>query len=263
MTSYFDRLGLTPQERRLVVFVAAVVFLVLNLWLVWPRFKDWGQVNAEMAGARQKIETYQAEIAHTGEYERKLKALEGEGSSVLPDEAANALQGRIQTQAALSQLTTTGINPVGTAPGREAQVNEFFEERAMRVGFLSGDAELVDFMVSIGSGDSMIRVRDVDVRPDASGSKLQGNMTLVASFRRKQEAKAVAPPKTAPTKAASLKADGAKSTPATSKAQGGAINQPANAKTPAMATNRPPVNKTVSTNKTPAGKLEKLRPTPK
>jgi hypothetical protein len=196
MSSYFDRLGLTPQERRLVVFVAAVVFVVVNLWLVWPRFKDWGIVTSEMKAAAGKIQTYQAEISRQAEYERKLKALEGAGASVQSDEAFNLLQNKIQTQASLSQLTTTGINPVGTGAAKDSPINEFFEERAMRVGFIAGDAELVDFLVSIGSGDSMIRARDIDLKPDASQTKLQGNITLVASFQKRRETK-VAPAKPA------------------------------------------------------------------
>lgn len=228
MSSYFDRLGLTPQERRLVVFVAAVVFVVINLWLVWPRFKDWGLVTTEMKTAETKIQSYQAEISRKGEYERKLKLLEGSGASVQPDEAFNLLQNKIQTQAALSQLTTTGINPVGTGAGKDSPVNEFFEERAMRVGFIAGDAELVDFLVSIGSGDSMIRARDIDLKPDASQTKLQGNITLVASFQKRREVKpALAKPATVPT-----------STPKPAAAKPAGTPPPATTKS-AISTNKP------------------------
>ena len=40
MTSYLDRLNLRPFEKRLVVGVGAVLFVVLNAWFVFPHFSD-------------------------------------------------------------------------------------------------------------------------------------------------------------------------------------------------------------------------------
>ena len=44
MTSPLDRLNLRPFEKRLVVVVAVVVFLVINAWIVFPHFSDLGKV---------------------------------------------------------------------------------------------------------------------------------------------------------------------------------------------------------------------------
>ena len=55
MTTLLDRLNLRPQERRLVVMAAAVLFLVLQFWLVWPHFKEWGQTKAAMGMSRIAI----------------------------------------------------------------------------------------------------------------------------------------------------------------------------------------------------------------
>ena len=49
--SIFDKLNLRPQERRLVVIVGLIIFVLLNMWFVWPYFDDWGRVRGEIARA--------------------------------------------------------------------------------------------------------------------------------------------------------------------------------------------------------------------
>ena len=44
--SLFDKLNLRPNERRLVIIVLIVVFIILNFIFVWPRFGDWGKIKA-------------------------------------------------------------------------------------------------------------------------------------------------------------------------------------------------------------------------
>lgn len=39
MNEYFSRLN--PSERRFVVVVALLFFIVVNLFWVWPHFSDW------------------------------------------------------------------------------------------------------------------------------------------------------------------------------------------------------------------------------
>lgn len=39
-TSVIEQLNLSPQERRIVVIIAVIVFVVLNFLLVWPHFND-------------------------------------------------------------------------------------------------------------------------------------------------------------------------------------------------------------------------------
>ena len=42
MKKYFAHLR--PLERRLAVGVAVILILVLNWWLIWPHFSDWGNL---------------------------------------------------------------------------------------------------------------------------------------------------------------------------------------------------------------------------
>ena len=62
MTSYLDRLNLRPFEKRLVVGVGAVLFVVLNAWFVVPHFSDLGDARRRRAEALKKLERWQTEI---------------------------------------------------------------------------------------------------------------------------------------------------------------------------------------------------------
>jgi hypothetical protein len=42
----------------------------------------------------------------------------------------------------------------------------------------------VDFLYKLGSGASMIRVRDLELQPDAPHQHLNGNIRLVASYQK-------------------------------------------------------------------------------
>ena len=83
MTTLLDRLNLRPQERRLVVMAAAVLFLVLQFWLVWPHFKEWGQTKAAMDKAEKTLLTYRTVLAQTNEYRAKLEKLESQSNTGL------------------------------------------------------------------------------------------------------------------------------------------------------------------------------------
>ena len=48
-------MNLRPQERRLVVFVGIVFFVVLNIWLVWPHFGDWTKVSMDRERALRTL----------------------------------------------------------------------------------------------------------------------------------------------------------------------------------------------------------------
>ena len=67
MSSFLDKLNLGPQERRLVVVSAAVMFVVLQLWLVWPHFGDLNRIRQQKQSAERTLERYQTELARTGE----------------------------------------------------------------------------------------------------------------------------------------------------------------------------------------------------
>ena len=183
-------MNLQPQERRLVLGGLVIVALVLNYWLIWPYFKEWSKVGAELGKAESRKTVYLAEIGRKATYERQLKEVEKAGAGgVLEEEQANRVQSTIYTQAATHGVTVTRLTPGRTL----GQTNVFFDEIAMTVEIVAGEPELVSFLHALGAGDSMIRVRDLArLRLDPTQTKLQSTLTLVASFQKKP--KAVAPP---------------------------------------------------------------------
>jgi hypothetical protein len=190
MSTFLDKLNLRPQERRLVVMGSAVLFIVLQFWLVWPHFKDWGQVRGGLEQAKKRLADYRKEIARTNEYQLRLEQLEREDTSILVEERAqpNFLINQILAQAGRSKLNSGNINHV--PPARTARTNVFFEEQTISLGVNPTDDEaLIDFLVAMGSSELMIRVKELDLRPDPNGYKLMGSMKLVASFQKNSATK--------------------------------------------------------------------------
>jgi len=193
MKSAFDRLNLRPFERRLVVGVATVVFVVLNLVFVWPHFNDRTKALQDLEAARDRLAKYEKEITGAAEFQRKVRAIESEAEPVPPEE--QGLQFSLTIQ---EHVNRSGVNFMGNS--RETtRTNQFFLERSQTVNLMSTEQQLVDFLYNIGAVGSMIRARDLSLRPDASRQKLSGNIKLVASYQKKT------PPKPAPAPVAAKK----------------------------------------------------------
>src|ERR1051326_1298819 len=171
MRSVMDKLNLRPQERRWVVMAAAVLFLVLQFWLVWPHFKDWGETKAALKSATDSLEKYRSVVGHAEEYRRRLESLEGQNAGLLTQEQAGTLLiQRIGTQARESKVNYSRINVL---PRAAARPNEFFEEQTLDFGINpTGDKELIDFLVTISNSDLMVRVKELNLSPDQGGFKL-------------------------------------------------------------------------------------------
>ena len=204
MKTLLDKLNLRPQERRLVVMAVAVLAVVLHFWFVQPYFREWGQVKSELDKTRRTLKTYQAEIARTNEYEAKRLKLEIQGSSLPAEQQVqpSILSDKILEVAKQSGLNAGNMTPLGRS--RIAKTNEFFEEQAINLTVNpSSPQELVDFLYAIGSGDLLVRVKELSVSPDGSQTKLSGSMKLVASFQKKTPT-ALAPLKPGAAKPAAL-----------------------------------------------------------
>jgi type II secretory pathway component PulM len=189
MTSYLDRLNLRPFEKRLVVGVGAVLFVVLNAWFVVPHFSDLSEAKKRRADAIERMKRWQAEIDQKAKYELGISKLVREGQEVQAEDQVNQFARAIQEQQAKSGV---GIGNFGRTT---TKTNQFFLELTQPVSVQSGEAQLVDFLYSLGSGNSLIRVSELTLRPDPPRQQLSGQVKLVASFQ-----------KTAPKKAASANA---------------------------------------------------------
>ena len=101
-TSVFDKMNLRPQERRLVVITGLAIFVVLNIWFVFPYFGEWGRVERKMERSRDTLERYQQEITRRPQYERQLAELRESGSRMLTSEVE--MQNVVHNQAAAAGL---------------------------------------------------------------------------------------------------------------------------------------------------------------
>ena len=197
MTNPLDRLNLRPFEKRLVVGVAAVLFVVLNAWFVFPHFSDLGQAQDQRADALKKIERWQVEIDQEPTYRRQIRELESEGQSVPAEDQQNQFSRAIQMQQAQS-----GVNITSTSK-QTVRTNQFFLELTEQVSVEAGEAQLVDFLFNLGSGNSLIRVRDLALHPNPPRQALSGNVKLVASYQKNPPKKA-APAGSSPTPGAKM-----------------------------------------------------------
>ena len=137
--SFFDKLNLRPQERRLVVIVGTVIFVLLNMWFVWPFFDDWGQTKAEIERNRTTLARYRREIDQKPRYEARVRELETTGSEMLSNE--NELQRIVLMQAAAAGVQTAGSSVTRNSFGN---TNQFFQEASISIPFHAGGKELVD-----------------------------------------------------------------------------------------------------------------------
>ncbi len=193
LLGWLDRLNLDPQERRLVLGGVVLLALVLNYWIIWPYFGEWSKLTTEIDKQERRRSQFAVELGKKATYERQLKDLQRTGAGgVLEEEQANRVQSSIYTEAA-----TRGVSVVRLTPNRAlSQTNAFFDEVSMTVEVIAGEGELVDFLHSLGAGDSMIRVRELNrLRLDSSQTRLQATMTLVASFQKKPKAPQAPPAK--------------------------------------------------------------------
>jgi len=178
MTSYLDRLNLRPFEKRLVVGVGAVLFVVLNVWFVVPHFSDLSQAQDRRVQALEKLKTWQIEMDQKVKYDAGINKFRQEGLEVPPEDQQNQFARAIQDQQVRSGV---GIQQFGRVT---TQSNQFFLELTQPISVQSGEEQLVDFLYRLGSGNSLIRVRDLTLRPDAPRQQLSGTVKLVASYQK-------------------------------------------------------------------------------
>ena len=185
--SYWDSLNLRPSEKRLVVGVGAVLFVVLNAWFVVPHFSDLSQAREQRLEALKKLDRWQAEIDQKGKYQAGINKFIKQGQEVPAEDQQNQFARAIQSQQAQSGV---GIPSFGRTT---TKTNQFFLELTQLISVESGEPQLVDFLYNLGSGNSLVRVSDLALHPNPPRQALSGSVKLVASYQKNS------PKKTAPT----------------------------------------------------------------
>ncbi len=190
MSGYLDQFNqLKPQERRFVVVVGLLVFIVLNYLLVVPHFGELGAAQARMDKAQRDLERDRKEIAKKAFYTEAINHLQqGGGTEVEPEDQAIRFLRNLQDNA-----NENGVVTLST--GRPViHTNEFFLEQETGLIVQCTEKQMVDFLYSLGTGNSMMRVRQVTLRPDQTHMQLNANLTVVASYQKKQPVRAAAAP---------------------------------------------------------------------
>lgn len=177
MKKYFEQLR--PAERRLVIGVGVIFLLVLNWYYIWPHFSDWGNLQGRLATARTELDRNQKATAQVPALQAQVKQFASEGSFVAPEDQAINLMRTIQSQAAASGF---GIQSYSRSMMRTNDA--FFIEQVQNINVTATEEQLVDFLYKLGSGDSMIRVRDLEMQPDPPRQRLSANIKLVASYQK-------------------------------------------------------------------------------
>ena len=177
MKKYFDQLR--PLERRLVVGAAVVLVLVLNGVFIWPHFSDWGKLQSRLADAHRKLKLYQMAVAQIPALKADVKKFESEGEFVAPEDQSVNFMRTIQSQSAAS-----GVAIVNTSRQITHTNDVLFIEQVQNIQVLATEDQLVDFLYKLGSGSSMIRVRDLTLGTDAPRQKLSADIRLVASYQK-------------------------------------------------------------------------------
>jgi hypothetical protein len=184
MTGPLEKLNLRPFEKRLVVGVGVVIFIVVNVVFVFPYFSKWGEVQQRMIEARQKLAKWQGIAAEEGKYTRLVKELQNQGSSVPAEEQTYQF-----TDTILRQAGASGVNIMNK--GRiSSTTNAWFLEQSQTIVLQAGEQQLVDFLYNLGAGNSLIRVRDLNLQPDPPRQNLSAQVKLIASFQKKSPGKA-------------------------------------------------------------------------
>jgi len=193
MTGYLDRLNLRPFEKRLVVVVAVVLFVVLNAWFVFPHFSDLSRAQERQAEAQKKLERWQIEADQLPKYRAAIARLIGGTSEVPPEDQQNEFSKTI-----LDKQVQSGVTGRGGGRNPAIRTNEFFLELSQTIQVESAEPQLVDFLYNLGGSNSLIRVRGLTLKPNPPRHQLVADITLIASYQ-KNPPKKPAPAASAPT----------------------------------------------------------------
>lgn len=126
---------------------------------------------------------YEEELSNTNKYWVEVNEMERRGANVPPEDQIRDFANTINIQAGRS-----GVNMV--QGGRTTtSTNQFFIELSRSIGVQSPEQPLVDFLYNLGSSNSLIRVRDLNLRPDPPRQQIFANVTLIASYQKKTTAR--------------------------------------------------------------------------
>lgn len=170
---------LKPQERRWLIAIGCVVFITLNYFMVWPKFKDWTANSNRIAAAKDKLAKYSAEIARKDDYQRRIASLDVENNTISPDDQAVHFENTFRDHALENGVSIQSVSRPST------RTDDFTMEQQATLQVLTGEKNLVNFLYSLGSGGSLMRVKSMSLRPaDNNRYQLHADLTIAESYLR-------------------------------------------------------------------------------
>jgi type II secretory pathway component PulM len=170
---------LKPQERRWLIAILCVVFITLNYFFIWPEFKQWSVNTQRMKTATEKTATYRAEIAHQAEYKRKIAQLDTESQNIPLEDQAVHFENYFRDRAIENGVQIQSTSRLQT------RTDAFTMEQQTTIQVLAAEKNLVDFLYSLGSSGSLMRVKAMSLRPlDMNRYQLHADLTLAESYLR-------------------------------------------------------------------------------
>jgi hypothetical protein len=182
MKGYWE--NLRPFEKRVMVAVATGLFVLFNVWFVFPHFGDWDKMKYRLATAERSLTLREAEIKQMPFFDRELKKLEKEGQDVPAEDQALQFSRTVSDEEARSGVTSLSVGRIQT------RTNQFFLEQAQTRNVQGQEQQIVDYLYNLGSGNSLIRVRDLSLHPDPqTRQQLAATIKLIASYQKNPTAK--------------------------------------------------------------------------
>src|ERR1700677_175349 len=136
MKKYFSQLR--PMERRLVIGVGVVLFLVANYVLVWPHFSDWGDLSNLQSTAQSKLSLYQEAVSKIPKLRLEVGAFENAGDFVHLEDQSIDLMRKIQSQASASGVCIQNYSRQTTHTN-----DAFFIEQVQNISVIATEEQLV------------------------------------------------------------------------------------------------------------------------
>ena len=178
MKKFWDQLK--PQERRWVIIIGVVVFVVLNYFMVFPRFKEWKLNAARIQDAQKRMSQYTSEINRMASYQKILNNFDPADTGVLPEDQAYNFEAFFRDRARDCGVQIQSVNP------RKPETNDFFVKRQTAIEVVSKEVNLLHFLFSLGSSSSQMRVRSMSLHPvEPNRYQLRATITIVADYLRK------------------------------------------------------------------------------
>ena len=190
MTNLLDRLGLQPQEKRVVVVVSTIVFLVLNYLFVWPRLGDYRSVLVKQEEAKTTRKIIEQHLKSLPGLTNRVQQLEKSGAGSLKHDQGSQFLSLIQNEASKASLNIMQTRNLPSFGGN-LSTNDFVEDRVIMINFNAADSNLVDFLYAFSQPKSSLRVQSFDIGPEApTQQRLSGSLTMVGSIDRPPTSKA-------------------------------------------------------------------------